>query len=627
MLSFHSKRDRREAVIRATLLEQLKESIQSLIYGPGGENVPKLSSSGPKGQVLGHTDNTNALCCILEALFIHGLKDTLGEKLSSMFSGDLDRMPVPNFWMVVMVISHRDLIEQVSSLSFIMSDVGKSRAWMRLALNQGQLVSYLSVLASDPQTLKDYYRPTAFLSDTESCDIMIRILQPLSGIAFNLATNAAVLNTWSQTPLILSGIWIPTNYEQSTFPVLSATDVASTFIDDSEEPGIAIPQTPLSDQMFDLIIGGTPETRFINESIDYSERDIIPALNVTECEIPNEKSAAGPSVISESKSPPVDSFGALSLEKDFCESALETSSQAEEDTQSVERERRLSSMTVQSEREDSIMNRSISVVSDTNEYRNLIADWEASDAGENLPAFLTTNTTSYCLPENLRQPVPKEMGIPEEDSDYEFLSTHLPSESEMSGFLPFLTILMNEKGMDYQNYQCSTPGCAAPIGIIYGKPRVCKYDGKYYCYECHQGDTSIIPARVIHNWDFSLYPVCTLNKKWLDTVMMHPLLDIRLVNPKLYQHFEELSELQVLRIQLHFIQAYLFTCSVDKGQELRKLFWPREHLYEHVHLYSVFDLKQTNEKKLVPLARKAVTTGRKCQICYVRGFIAKFAKI
>lgn len=123
MLSFHTKRERREAVIRSALLEQLKDSIQSLIYGPGGENVPKLSSSGPKGQVLGHTDNTNALCCILEALFIHGLKDTLGEKLSSMFSGDLDRMPVPNFWMVIMVISHRDLIEQVSKYLFFNSEI------------------------------------------------------------------------------------------------------------------------------------------------------------------------------------------------------------------------------------------------------------------------------------------------------------------------------------------------------------------------------------------------------------------------------------------------------------------------------------------------------------------------
>lgn len=118
MLSFQTKKEKREAVIRSSLLERMKESVQSLIYGPGGENVPRLSANSFKGQVLGHTDNTNALCSILEAIFIHGLKDSLGDRISSMFLGDLDRMPVPNFWHVVLIISHRDLIEQVSILFF-----------------------------------------------------------------------------------------------------------------------------------------------------------------------------------------------------------------------------------------------------------------------------------------------------------------------------------------------------------------------------------------------------------------------------------------------------------------------------------------------------------------------------
>lgn len=38
--------------------------------------------------------------------------------------------------------------------------------------------------------------------------------------------------------------------------------------------------------------------------------------------------------------------------------------------------------------------------------------------------------------------------------------------------------------------------------IVYGKARVCAFDGSYYCYECHENDESVIPARVVHNWDF-----------------------------------------------------------------------------------------------------------------------------
>ena len=43
----------------------------------------------------------------------------------------------------------------------------------------------------------------------------------------------------------------------------------------------------------------------------------------------------------------------------------------------------------------------------------------------------------------------------------------------------------------------------------------------------------------------------------------------------------------MLRIQLNLLRAYLFTCREPVIEELQKRVWPREHLYEHVHLYSV----------------------------------------
>jgi hypothetical protein len=44
---------------------------------------------------------------------------------------------------------------------------------------------------------------------------------------------------------------------------------------------------------------------------------------------------------------------------------------------------------------------------------------------------------------------------------------------------------------------------------------------------------------------------------------------------------------QTLRIQLNLLRAYLFTCREPVIEELQKRVWPREYLYEHVHLYSV----------------------------------------
>lgn len=41
--------------------------------------------------------------------------------------------------------------------------------------------------------------------------------------------------------------------------------------------------------------------------------------------------------------------------------------------------------------------------------------------------------------------------------------------------------------------------------------RLCDYTGQYFCEECHWNDHVVIPARVVHNWDFTTYKVFTSN--------------------------------------------------------------------------------------------------------------------
>lgn len=40
------------------------------------------------------------------------------------------------------------------------------------------------------------------------------------------------------------------------------------------------------------------------------------------------------------------------------------------------------------------------------------------------------------------------------------------------------------------------------VGGVPSEARQCDYTGQYYCSTCHWNDTAIIPARVIHNWEF-----------------------------------------------------------------------------------------------------------------------------
>lgn len=41
--------------------------------------------------------------------------------------------------------------------------------------------------------------------------------------------------------------------------------------------------------------------------------------------------------------------------------------------------------------------------------------------------------------------------------------------------------------------------------------RLCDYTGQYFCEECHWNDHVVIPARIVHNWDFTTYKVFTFN--------------------------------------------------------------------------------------------------------------------
>ena len=45
------------------------------------------------------------------------------------------------------------------------------------------------------------------------------------------------------------------------------------------------------------------------------------------------------------------------------------------------------------------------------------------------------------------------------------------------------------------------------IGNAQMEPQLCDYTGAYHCPECHHNQTHMIPARIVHNWDFTEYKV------------------------------------------------------------------------------------------------------------------------
>ena len=151
------------------------------------------------------------------------------------------------------------------------------------------------------------------------------------------------------------------------------------------------------------------------------------------------------------------------------------------------------------------------------------------------------------------------------------------------------------------------------IGIVI-QGRDCKFDGYNYCIDCHKNDESVIPSRVLFNWDFKRYHV-SKNKKLLDATESDPLLDVKVASPLLYIAVPTCLD---LRTQLFFLHAYIFTCQESVALELRKIVWPKEHLFEHVPLYSINDNTQVGSGQLLTQIRK-IAFARKhvlsCSLC------------
>ncbi|XP_063965115.1 uncharacterized protein LOC129276665 isoform X1 [Lytechinus pictus] len=202
------------------------------------------------------------------------------------------------------------------------------------------------------------------------------------------------------------------------------------------------------------------------------------------------------------------------------------------------------------------------------------------------------------------------------------------ADTRTQDLLSGVTTIANEKGLDSQNYQCK--GCTRPVGIIYGKAKVCGYDGCYYCYECHNDEEAVIPARILYSWDFRKQKVAKHTKSFLQQIEAMPLIDIAETNPSLYKAVPELEEVKGVRMQLKYLKAYLFTCKQSVAEELKKRVWPREYMLDHVHLYSMLDFNQVQAGTLSPILRKVVVFAVKhvqqCALCSQKGFICEICE-
>jgi len=150
-----------------------------------------------------------------------------------------------------------------------------------------------------------------------------------------------------------------------------------------------------------------------------------------------------------------------------------------------------------------------------------------------------------------------------------------------------------------QNYRCFECKSGISFSNVLSQPHLCDYSGQSYCTGCHFGSTSIIPARIVLNWDFIPRSVSRASEQYLELMKKKPIINIEAVNPRLFSFVEELALIKRLRTDIMIMKEYLMTCKNALESKLLRLLSERQHFVENSHLYCIQDLIDVASRELI----------------------------
>ncbi|XP_074580376.1 uncharacterized protein LOC141836752 [Curcuma longa] len=188
--------------------------------------------------------------------------------------------------------------------------------------------------------------------------------------------------------------------------------------------------------------------------------------------------------------------------------------------------------------------------------------------------------------------------------------------------------------LELQHYTCA--GCHKHLDygrtllrelvqtLGWNKPRYCEYTGQLFCASCHANDTSVLPAKVLHRWDFSLYPVSQLAKAYLESIYDQPMLCVSAMNPFLFSKVPALLHVMGIRKKIAAMFPYIrcpFRISIQRGLGSRR------HLLESNDFFALRDLVDLSKGAFAALPIMLETLSNKilehiaqqCLVCYDTG--------
>ncbi|CAN4086036.1 unnamed protein product [Withania somnifera] len=176
----------------------------------------------------------------------------------------------------------------------------------------------------------------------------------------------------------------------------------------------------------------------------------------------------------------------------------------------------------------------------------------------------------------------------------------------------------NKQLLDEQHYSCA--GCYINFDdgktriqelvqtMGWGKPRFCEYSGQLYCSSCHTNDMAVLPARILHFWDFNQYTVSQMAKSYLDSIYDQPMLCVSAVNPLLFSKVSALQHVTNIRKKIRTMLPFVrcpFRRSIFKGVGSRR------YLLESNDFFSLRDLIDLSKGVFAALPVMVETISRK----------------
>ncbi|XP_022694698.1 differentially expressed in FDCP 8 homolog isoform X2 [Varroa jacobsoni] len=195
--------------------------------------------------------------------------------------------------------------------------------------------------------------------------------------------------------------------------------------------------------------------------------------------------------------------------------------------------------------------------------------------------------------------------------------------------------LCPEMGLSVQQFKCQEcrsslmpPGPLRLLPQMEAARRLCDSCGRWFCNRCHWNTEVVIPARVVHNWDFEPRKVCRGCVQFLRLMVKRSVLDIEKLNPYLFSHIEELSAVKTLREDLQKMKKYLTSCHIAQSKKLLWLLWKRQHFVENTNMYSMQDLIDLEQGTLLKFLHQVINAfeahiTKECEGCRKKGFICE----